>query len=98
MPAETEPPKSDAGPPKQVLAPKDIHERIIQLVHQALGPDAIILDGQANVKNIVGDMRQDIQKKSADGSSRKKMTGILKRVEYYFKIVDVGIQHQPQVV
>ena len=113
VPAESEVPKSDDEPPgpdrptsprpdteapKQVLISKEIQGKIIELVHQALGPDAIALDGQADVKNLVGDMRKDLEKKcTTNGSLRKKISKILKRVEQYSRAVDVAIQHQPQV-
>lgn len=92
------PPRLDTEPPKQVLTSKEILERIIELVHQALGPDAITLDGQADVQNLVSDIRRDLQKNLTNGSSRKKISKILKRFEYYFRVVDVAIQHQPKVV
>ena len=96
--SDDEPPRPDTESPKQVLASGDIHERAIQLVHQVLGPDAITLDGQASAKSLVGDILQDVQKKCSNRSSGMKMSRILKRIEHYFKIVDVAIQHQPQVV
>ena len=97
--SDTGSPRPDIGPLKQARTSENIHESIIQLVHQVLGPDAITLDGQADIKNIVGDMRQDLQTRcTTNGSSRKKITKILKRVDHYFRIVDVAIQHQPQVV
>ena len=91
----TGPPRPDTGPPK-VLTSEDICERVIQLVHKELGPDAITLDGQANVKKLVGDIHQDVQQRCTNGPSKKRMGKILKRVDHYFKIVDVAIQHQPQ--
>ena len=95
--SDTGPPGPDTGPPKQVLTSDDIRERVIQLVHKELGPDAITLDGQANVKNLVGDIQQSVQKRCINGLSRKRMSKILKRIDHYFNIVDVAVQHQPQV-
>ena len=95
--SDTGPPGPDTGPPKQVLTSDDIRERVIQLVHKELGPDTITLDGQANVKNLVGDIQQSVQKRCINGLSRKRMSKILKRVDHYFSIVDVAVQHQPQV-
>ena len=82
---------------EKVLASEDIHEKAIQRVRKELGPDAITLDSRANIKKLVGDMQQDIQKNRTNRPEGRRWARFSNVLIIIFKIVDVAIQHQPQV-
>ena len=76
---------------------KDIREKTRQLVEKRLGPKIVDLQTQSDPKVLVEEVRDYLKEHSTDNSRHKSVGRILKRVDKYLQIVDVAIQHHPDV-
>jgi hypothetical protein len=78
------------------LKSEDIWEKALKLVQQSIEPPVINLDELESLEELVVGLRQVIQER-ADKSCQGRMGKFLHRVDKYFSIVDVAIQHHPDV-
>jgi len=96
LPSVRELPKTSSEPINQVLKSEDIWEKALKLVQQSIEPPVINLDQLESLEELVVGLRQVIQER-ADKSCQGRMGKFLHRVDKYFSIVDVAIQHHPDV-
>jgi len=76
---------------------KDIREKTRQLVKQRLGLKIADPQTLPDPKVLVEEVRKDLKKHHTDNPGHESVGRILKRVDKYLQIVDVAIQHQPDV-
>jgi hypothetical protein len=78
------------------LKSEDIWGEALHQARERLKPTDISLDGLQDRKEFIKKVRQDIQERT-DKSSHETIGKILRRADQYFTIVDVAIQHHPDV-
>jgi len=89
------------GPPNSVpesLVPApatDITEKTRQLVLQRLGKEVV---NQMNPKIAITAVREDLEEYNRSNPRQQTVGRMLKRINEYLHIVDVAIQHQPDVM
>jgi len=76
---------------------EDIREKTRQLVEQRLGLKFADPQTLPDPKVLVEEVREDLKKHHTDNPGHESVGRILKRVDKYFQIVDVAIQHHPDV-
>jgi len=76
---------------------EDIREKTRQLVEQRLGLKFADLQALPDPKVLVEDVRKDLKKHHTDNPRHGSVGRILKRVDKYLQIVDVAVQHHPDV-
>jgi len=76
---------------------EDIREKTRQLVEQRLSLKIAAPQTLPDPKVLVEEVRKDLKKHHTDNPQHESVGRILKRVDKYLQIVDVAIQHHPDV-
>ena len=76
---------------------EDIREKTRKLVKQRLALKIVDPQTLPDPKVLVEEVQQDLKKYHADNPRHNCVGRILKRVDKYLQIVDVAIQHHPDV-
>ena len=95
----TAPEPINLGPEPSIPEPEteDIREKTRQLVEQRLGLKFADPQTLPDPKILVEEVRNDLKKYHSDNPRHKSVGRILQRVNKYLQIVDVAIQHNPDV-